>query len=265
MPGHAYHARVNWRSVSMRCFSSFGAVLVACVSLSAGAQELQRLAQAGPCAVQTQDARWLDAARKRTLPVRLNVPHCPDVQDAEQPRAPYPLIVYTPGLGGALDTGALWAQHWASHGFVVLQLQHPGSDADTLVRAKNRRAAQRKATSAVQFEARLRDLRFVLDELDRIDRTLRESTALPLSAERELLLRMTDFSRIGVAGHSMGAVTVQKLAGQRLAGQGALEPAARVPGPHYEPRVRAFVAFSPPPAMRRRRNNLPPSTNRFSA
>ncbi len=213
----------------------------------------------GPYVSEVLDARWLDATRARTLPVRVRVPSGVQEVGAQgmgaqeggpadrgshenvepSPRR-YPVIVFTHGLAGSLDTGQLWAQHWASHGFVVIHVQHPGSDEAAMAQAKNPRRALRKATDSTQYAARLRDLRFVLDELDRL-RTLHDEAALEReSPERARLARIADWAHIGLAGHSMGAISVQRMAGQNTMGKGA-----QGPGPEYEPRVHAFLAFSP--------------------
>lgn len=73
-------------------------------------------------------------------------------------------MLYSHGLGGSRDGGAAWGQAWADAGIAVLHLQHPGSDSDTL---RNGLAALRAAASAEQLLARVRDVRFVLDEVER--------------------------------------------------------------------------------------------------
>jgi predicted dienelactone hydrolase len=88
----------------------------------------------------------------------------------------------------------------------------------------------RDAASLDQFLARVADVKFVLDELQR--RQLRGDA---------LAMRM-DLTRIGMSGHSFGAQTTQALAGQRFdvpASARALAAALA------DPRFRAFIAFSP--------------------
>ena len=188
----------------------------------------------GPLSSEVWDTRWFDESRQRAVPVRVRVP----VVDGAA--APLPVIVFTHGLAGSLDTGRLWGEHWASHGFIVIHVQHPGSDDAAVAGAKNPRSAMRRAANGTQFIQRLRDLKFVFDELSRIDATRAQVAGEDTRPERVRLAQRADLTRIGLAGHSMGATTVQRLAGQNHAG-----PQANGPGPEYEPRADAFIAFSP--------------------
>jgi dienelactone hydrolase len=163
-----------------------------------------------------RDLDWLDPARDRRLPLRLRWP------DGE---APCPLLLYSHGLGGSRDGGDAWGHAWRDAGFAVLHVQHPGSDAEVIAGG---RAALRQAADARQLLARVADIRFVLDELER------RQVEAPWSRLR--------LDAVGLAGHSFGAVTTLALAGQRWA----------VPASLAEPRLRAFVAFSPSPARRGR-------------
>ena len=158
-----------------------------------------------------QDGAWLDAARQRSLPWRLRLP---------EGKGPWPLIVYSHGLGGSRDGGTRWGRAWAEAGLAVLHLQHPGSDLDTL---RGGLGALRAAGNAQQLLARVADVRFVLDEIAR-RAVLDEGPWASLRADA-----------LGMAGHSFGAHTTQALAGQRY----------RVPGDLSDPRLRAFIALSP--------------------
>jgi dienelactone hydrolase len=169
-------------------------------------------AGAAPPAAAVEDLDWLDPARDRRLPLRLRWP---------AGEAPCPLLLYSHGLGGSRDGGDAWGRAWRDAGFAVLHVQHPGSDAEVLAGGW---AALRRAADARQLLARAADIRFVLDELER------RAAEAPWSRLR--------LDAVGLAGHSFGAVTTLALAGQRYA----------VPAALAEPRLRAFVAFSPSPA-----------------
>lgn len=196
---------------------------------------MSRFESSGPHGAEVWDGTWLDAQRKRPVPVRVRVPVI-----ADEAAALRPIIVFTHGLAGSLDTGRLWGEHWTSHGFIVIHVQHPGSDQPAVADAKSPRAAMRKAANSTQFTERLRDLRFVFDELERIGAAREQIASQGESPERFRLSKAADFARIGLAGHSMGATTVQRLAGQNHAGT-----KSNGPGPEYEPRASAFIAFSP--------------------
>jgi len=177
----------------------------------------------GPHSVATQDAEWPDARRKRVLPVRIRVP--------KGEAGALPVVLFSHGLGGSREGGSLWGEHWASHGYLVIHLQHPGSD-ESLWKAKQGDAnaamdSLRSGATPGQFTLRLEDVRFALDEIAR-----RQAAGDPV-------LGRADLSRVGMSGHSFGSVTTLALVGQRFVRAGAGEPLL------IEPRIRAAIAFSP--------------------
>jgi predicted dienelactone hydrolase len=173
------------------------------------------VAHAAPAnAVTTSDAVWHDDARDRNVPVRIRMPA--GVGEA-------PVILFSHGLGGSLDGGTNWAVAWAKAGFIVVNLQHPGSDRSII--GSGRIAA---AMASAQLVARVADVHFVLDELGRRPR------------EGACDLHRIDLAHVGMSGHSFGAHTTQAIAGQRFP----------VAGISADPRVKAAIAFSPSPPMR---------------
>ena len=172
---------------------------------------------AGPAFV---DAVWTDTARQRAVPVRLRWP------DASRHAGPWPVVLFSHGLGGTRDGGAVWAAAWAAAGFAVVQLQHPGSDLDA-VRAVatsfSDQAALRRLTGPEQLLARLQDVGFVLDEIAR----RHGAGEGPWGRVRP--------TGVGLAGHSFGAHTTLGMAGQRYPGFDGM----------VEPRLASFIAFSP--------------------
>lgn len=146
-----------------------------------------------------------------------------------------PVVLWSHGLGGGREGAAFLVRYLASHGYVVVNVQHPGTDT-SLWEGKpghpwdNIRAAHisRKTTLA-----RFCDIPFILDELPAI------------AAENPDLQAHIDLSRIGMSGHSFGAITAQIMAGQRL-GTGRRRYQLR------EPRIRAAIAYSPSPAYNHR-------------
>ena len=67
---------------------------------------------------------WRDASRDRTIPVRIYYP--------AQGSGPFPVIVFSHGLGGSRDGYRYLGERWASRGYVSVHLQHPGSDKELL-------------------------------------------------------------------------------------------------------------------------------------
>lgn len=173
-------------------------------------------------AVEVRDEGWTDAARQRTLPVRIRLPDGTG-------RAP--TILFSHGLGGSVSSGREWGEHWASQGFAVIHVQHPGSD-ESLWRDKpsgERLASLRSGAGIEQFLARTADIRFVVAELGR-----RQSSGDPIAVR-------FDLARLGMSGHSFGAITTLYLGGQRPP-----PGIADLLAPNLaESAFKAFLAFSP--------------------
>ncbi len=167
------------------------------------------------------DESWPDAARGgRAIPVRVRWP------SAGGSTSPLTVLLFSHGLGGTRDGGAIWGEAWAAAGFVVMHLQHPGSDLPALrAAAKNfaDRSGLREAASPAQLLARLADVGFVLDEIGR------------RQADRQGRWADVRADRIGMSGHSFGAHTTLGMAGQRYAGFAGAR----------EARLASFIAFSP--------------------
>jgi predicted dienelactone hydrolase len=176
----------------------------------------------GPITVREVDASWTDAARRREVPLRLRLPEA---------GGRLPTILFSHGLGGSRGGGAEWGEQWASHGFVVIHVQHPGSD-ESLWKDKplgERLAGLKGGADFAQFLARIADIKFVVAELAR-----RQAAGDPLVAR-------VDLGRLGMSGHSFGAITTLYLGGQRP----AAAVADRLDLDFSEPRFAAFLAFSP--------------------
>lgn len=184
------------------------------------------LATAMPAAVMAQteqicDGVLVDAARdNRRLPVRVRLP---------AGAGPHPVILFSHGLGGSVAAGTLWATAWAKAGFAVIHVQHPGSDASLLAGAARPLLALRAGMTPAQYVARVFDMKFVIGSVGGAQAV----GACPLAR--------LDASRIGIAGHSFGAQTVQAVAGQQFATPDGLASLG-------DARVRAAIAFSPAPA-----------------
>lgn len=168
-----------------------------------------------------QDEIWRDAVRSRDLPVRLRWP--PDALPT--PAGGHPLVLFSHGLGGTRAGGEVWGEAWVRAGFVVVHLQHPGSDLEAVRQAGGFAdpARLRSAASGRELVQRLRDVVFALDEVER----RHASTQGRWSSVRP--------KAVGLSGHSFGAHTTLGMAGQSYAGFAGMN----------EPRLAAFIAFSP--------------------
>ncbi len=111
--------------------------------------------------------------------------------------APYPLIIFSHGLGGARIQSVFYAEHLASHGFVVIAADHPGSAFADLLSGRAERILESFARRPLE----------VLQLLD---------YAVQLNAEDELLRGMIDTETVGVSGHSFGGYTALAAGGAQL-------------------------------------------------
>lgn len=172
------------------------------------------------------DETWQDARRQRELPVRLRWPSSAMLS----PPDGLPLVLFSHGLGGTRDAGEVWGEAWAAAGFVVLHLQHAGSDLDAVRRVASSfsdSAALRGLGTAQHLIARLQDVVFALDEVTR----RRQGTQTGMD-KRWASVRA---DAVGLSGHSFGAHTTLGVGGQSYTGYSGIN----------EPRVAALVAFSP--------------------
>ena len=159
-----------------------------------------------------------DEARSRDLPLRVYLPRGSDAA---------PVVLFSHGLGGTCQGSAFLGKHWSARGYVAVFMQHPGSDDSVWKeepRAK-RMAAMEQAASGKQFFDRVRDVPAVLKQLD----VWNKQAGHALSGR-------VDLTRVGMSGHSFGAVTTQAVSGQ----------SAAVIGQRFtDQRIRAAIAFSP--------------------
>lgn len=166
--------------------------------------------------VETKDVAVKDEKRSREVPLRIFLPKA---------TAPAPVVLFSHGLGGNREGSAYLGQHWAGRGYVAVFLQHPGSD-DSVWKDTpllKRMEAMKKAASAENFQLRVADVPAVLDQLERWNK------------DDPALKGRLDLTRVGMSGHSFGAVTTQAVSGQAFPlGKGFTDP-----------RVKAAVVMSP--------------------
>lgn len=164
------------------------------------------------------DGTAADPRRGRELPVRVFLP---------EPAAPAPVVLFSHGLGGSREGSNYLGIHWAQRGYVAVYVQHPGSDAAVWRELPQgaRREALRRAASVENFTLRVADVPAVLDQLAR----WHAQAGHPLAGR-------LDLERVGMAGHSFGAVTAQAVSGQAMP----------LPGVSFtDARLKAAVLMSP--------------------
>lgn len=115
-----------------------------------------------------------------------------------------PVVLWSHGLGGSRDGAAFLARYIASHGYVVVNIQHPGTDS-SLWEGKPGHPWDNIRKAHIPREATLNrfyDVPFVLDQLPR------------LAEEKPEIGEHMNLALVGMSGHSFGALTTQVAAGQ---------------------------------------------------
>jgi len=159
-----------------------------------------------------------DAERGRDIPVRVYLP---------TNTTPAPVVLFSHGLGGSRTGSVFLGEHWAGRGYVAVFLQHPGSDDSVWKEAEGgqRRQALQQAVSLKNLVLRAQDVPAVLNQLEiwNADKT-------------NVLARRLDLKKVGMSGHSFGAITTQAVSGQTFP----------VGGQKFtDGRIKAAVVFSP--------------------
>jgi predicted dienelactone hydrolase len=179
---------------------AFGLVLAALIGIEPAkavvSYEPQVLSQTALAPI--QDLLVADKTKNRDIPVRIFMPKV---------ATKAPVILFSHGLGGSRFGNDYLGRHWAQHGYVVVFLQHKGSDESVwkAVPRSQRMAALKRAANYENFMHRVHDVSAVLDQL-----------TLWSKASNHPLFNRLDLSKIGMAGHSFGAVTTQAVTGQRF-------------------------------------------------
>jgi predicted dienelactone hydrolase len=171
----------------------------------------------------------------------------------------YPVIVFSHGYGGSGRAYESLAAYWTSYGYVVIRPSHadanalrdlyeqaqitPSSMADRRRERRDRSAEGPPAAGervrtfvknaeegwekegAAQWRDRAADISFVIDSLDDLEQRFPE------------LHGKMDHARIGVGGHSYGALTAMLISGMTVFTNPVVTAA--------DPRVKAIVAMSP--------------------
>jgi dienelactone hydrolase len=182
-------------------------------SISQVSEEIYKLARGTHRVGMVPSITIHDSSRDRDLDLRITYPE----EDGS-----YPLIVFGHGAvyaGAKKDLYEPLVQHWVSHGYVVIQPDHP--DAATREQANAPQAGQ-------DFIDRPRDVSFVIDSLDEI-----ASKAPALAGKMDPL-------RVASGGHYMGAGQSGLIVGTKMYASGESEPRT-----FTDERVRAAVMLSP--------------------
>ncbi len=192
-------------------------VLLFCGNINICAQEYNPLSvrESEPVIYLTVE----DSSRSREIPIKVYLP---------ENKSPAPIIFFSHGLGGSREAGTYLGKHWSGRGFVVVALQHPGSD-ESIWKGKGISRFQQSMGQAMDFKNfmhRAKDVPAALRQLEIWNKT----PGNPLYGRMET-------SIVGMSGHSYGAVTTQAISGQS-------SPLGRGKGLTL-PEIKAAVILSP--------------------
>jgi len=143
----------------------------------------------------------------------------------------YPVIIFSHGAGGSDTCCEALTRHWATYGYITIQPIHDDSvvqrSSSGDENASFPQAVHEALKNPALWESRPRDISFLLDSLSALQKRVAG------------LNGKIDTSRIGVAGHSMGAYTAEAVAG-------ALVDVPGHPGQNFsDPRAKAILGLSP--------------------
>ncbi|MEH2192318.1 MAG: alpha/beta hydrolase [Nostoc sp.] len=150
--------------------------------------------QSGNAQVKILNLSLNDQKRDRKIPV--------DIYWSTAATPNKPVIVFSHGFASVRTDLRYLAEHLASHGYVVVALEHPGSNAantDLALQGKTR------VVQPQEFLNRPRDISFVLDELEKLNQTPNHPLQGKLATTNAMVL-----------GYSFGGGTALALAGAEL-------------------------------------------------
>ena len=180
---------------------------------------------ADPTAVQTILGEWHDVARNdRIVPYKIYY--------APQTAGARPVVIFSHGLGGNREGSEFLLSYLAVNGYIAVAVQHLGSDtpavfgnaaaAGSVDRDKIETDMRRAMSPSVAVD-RFRDIPFAISML------------ADMNAHDATLRGRLDMERVGMSGHSYGAVTTQAIAGQRFP----------LGTSFADPRIKAAIIYSP--------------------
>lgn len=139
-----------------------------------------------------------------------------------------PVIIWSHGFGGSMDGASFIARHLAGQGYMVFHPTHRGTDSSLWEGRPGHPWDILRDYKVPREDSlhRFKDIPFVVDQL-------------PALAEEHGI--HIDINRLGMSGHSFGALTTQVIAGQLFPDEN--EELVSMD----DDRFKAFIAYSPVP------------------
>ena len=157
-----------------------------------------------------------------------------------------PVIIMSHGLGGSREMGTYLGKYWSEKGFVVIAMQHEGSDGEIFkgLPKKEYVKAMKRAMSAESWLKRMHDVPATIDKIAQ------------WNTERDhLLFGKVNMKQLGMCGHSFGAITTLSASGQwnALVGQ-----------KFTDRRIKAAFAMSPSTPRKRGKPDMDATKKAFA-
>ncbi len=154
---------------------------------------LANLNRRGKFVAKKQTLKLFDVMRGRFLSTDIYLPNIP---------SSVPVIVISHGIGTDSSNFRYLANHLATKGFAVVVPNHPGSDTKQIQSMLNGSASE--VTQPEEFINRPLDVKFVLDELEKLNNT------------DSRFKKRLNLQQVGVFGQSFGGYTALALAGAKI-------------------------------------------------
>lgn len=188
--------------------------------------------EAGPYRVLLKRDEFIDESRQnddgspRAVPFKLYYPADEDLKRC-------PVIIWSHGYGGSRDGAGFLARYIASYGYVLIHMTHHGTDSSLweCESAHPWEILKEATISKHTVLNRYRDTSFVIDHLQEWKDTNPE------------IGRYMNLNRIGMSGHSFGAITTQVAMGQLTKNEVNDLISLK------DVRIQAGIAYSPVPGM----------------
>jgi len=174
--------------------------------------------QPGVAAVAVATYDWHDTVRNCTVPAKVYYP--------AEGAGPFPVILFSHGLGGSREGYGYLGRQWASHGYVSVHVTHIGSDTSVLQNPRPMEAMRQAAADPRNILNRPKDISFAIDQLTVLNQN-----------DPHLKGRLA-LDKIGISGHSFGGYTTLAVAGEMFSVGGGTTLG--------DARVKAALALSPP-------------------
>jgi predicted dienelactone hydrolase len=160
-----------------------------------------------------------DENRDRKIPIKIYY---------KKSNSPQPIIIYSHGLGGSRNNNRYLGTFWSKHEYICIFIQHTGSDEKVWKDSPPTQRLQnlRNATKPKYAILRFQDVPATIDQL-----------FIWNKSKKHLLSQKMNLKKIGLCGHSYGALTTLALAGQQYPQKMNF----------LDKRISAFFAMSPKP------------------